>query len=89
MRVRTFDLMNARITAHELDRLAHRIAADGIVAHEPAVQHVARRAVALGVAPTPTAILADRTAPPIARERAFARVVAALERERQRSLLAA
>jgi len=81
--------MNTRITPQELDRLAHRISHDGIIAHELFVQHIARRAAAFGVAPTPTAILADRSAPPVARERAFARVVAALERERQRSLLAA
>jgi hypothetical protein len=85
----TFELMNARITPQELDRLAHRIANDGIAAHEPFVQHVARRAATFGLAPTPTAILADRTAPPVVRERAFARVVEAFERERQRSLLAA
>jgi hypothetical protein len=85
--------MNARITPRmtprDLDRLAHRIADDGIAVHEALVQQVARRAAAFGVAPTPTAILADRTAPPVARERAFGRVVAALERERRRGLLAA
>jgi hypothetical protein len=88
-RVRTFDHMNARITPQELDRLAHRIADDGIAAHEPFVQHIARHAIAFGLAPTPTTILADQTAPSVVRERAFAHVVAALERERHRVQLAA
>jgi hypothetical protein len=81
--------MDARIAPQELDRLAHRIADDGIAAHEPFVQHIARRAATFGLAPIATAILADRTAPPVARERAFGRVAAALERQRQRTPLAA
>ena len=81
--------MNSIISSDRLDRLAHLIARDGITAHEAAVGQIARRAAAWGLAPTATAVLADRTAPPVARERAFARVVATLERERMRAFAAA
>jgi hypothetical protein len=80
--------MNAHANPNRLDRLAHLIARDGITHHEVAVGRIARRAAAFGLAPTATSVLADRAAAPVVRERAFARVVAALERERVRALAA-
>jgi hypothetical protein len=89
MLLRTVVGMQPTLSTAHLDRLAHRIAQDGMTAHEAAVELVVRQAAAFGIAPTPVGILADRTAPPVARERAFARVVAALERERASSFVVA
>lgn len=80
--IRTVRNMNQNLTPALLTRLAHQIARDGLTAHEASIARVVRQATTFGVAPTPVGILGDRTAPPVTRERAFARVVAALERER-------
>jgi hypothetical protein len=81
--------MQQTLTPAHLDRLAHRIARDGITAHEAAVARVVRQAATFGLAPTRVGVLGDRTAPAVTRERAFARVIAALERERASSFVVA
>lgn len=81
--------MHSTLSSAQLDDLARRIARDGIAAHEAAVARIVRQAAAFGVAPTPVGVLGDRAAPPVTRERAFARVVAALERERSSSFVVA
>lgn len=64
------------------DDLAHDIATFGIDRFESEVQAIADYAFRLGIAPTLAGILSDPAAPPVARERAFARLVAALRRSR-------
>jgi len=76
-------------TTLDLDQLAHRIARYGVDACEPRVMHLARRARTAGVADVAVGILADRSQPEVVRERAFARVVSALEQQRIRHLAAA
>lgn len=61
-----------------LVRLGAAIAADGLDQHEPAVADLAGRALAAGIDPVLCAVLADRSAPTVARERAFGRVSLAL-----------
>jgi hypothetical protein len=64
-------------TMQELDRLAHDIALHGIHHQEEQMRRLADWAVRSGVHPAIAGILADPDAPPVARERAFARVSAA------------
>lgn len=88
-RFRTVNDMHTLMTPHRLDQLAFDIARDGIAAHEAAVTQVVRHASAFAAASQATTILADRTQPAVARERAFARVVAGVSRRRERDLTAA
>lgn len=62
---------------YDLDRLAHDIADHGIHRHEEEVRSFASYAHRQGIAPTLAAIVANPANPPVARERAFARLVAA------------
>lgn len=61
-----------------LDRAAHDIAEDGIDAHPAMVDHLVRVARRHGLSPTLATVLADPTAPAVARERAFGRLAATL-----------
>jgi hypothetical protein len=65
-------------TPASLDDLAWAISVDGIAAHLPAVRLVTAAARRCGVNPTLVAVLADATAPAVARERAFGLVAVAL-----------
>ena len=62
----------------DFDELAWTVAADGPTAHEGELARLATRARAVGVAGVAVQIVADRTAPPVVRQRAMANVVAAL-----------
>ncbi len=62
--------------AFDLDVLAHEIAADGIAAHEAKVSAVAAAGRNRRCTETLIAVLADRSQPAIARERAFGALVA-------------
>lgn len=66
---------------YDLDTLAHNIAAFGIDRFESEVQAIADHAYRRGISPTVAALVADRSEPTVARERAYARLVAALTRE--------
>lgn len=66
---------------YDLDTLAHNIAAFGIDRFETEVQAIADHAFRRGISPTMAALVADSTAPTVARERAYARLVAALAKE--------
>ncbi|MDX1448838.1 MAG: hypothetical protein R3246_07195 [Acidimicrobiia bacterium] len=65
---------------HDLDTLSHQIARFGFDRFETEVQRIADQAFRLGVAPALVGVLSDPGAPTVARERAFARTVAALRR---------
>ncbi len=54
-----------------LDDIAYLIANDGITAHEFAVDETVARFARAGLRPTLIALLADKNAAPVARERAF------------------
>ncbi len=54
--------------------LAAAIARDGITAHEDAVARLARATSVRDRAPTLALVLLDRSAPSVARERAFGRI---------------
>jgi len=64
--------------AARLDRLAHRIAADGLAAHETAVVRIAAAGHEAGVHPAVIETLVDRSVAEVMRLRAFARVMAAI-----------
>jgi hypothetical protein len=66
--------MTTITTHHDLTTLAYRIAADGIRAHDTAVATIAAVARSRGVCRTLAALLEDRSAPAVARERAFGRI---------------
>lgn len=66
--------MTTITTTHDLTTLAHRIAADGIRAHDTAVAAIAAEARSRGVCLTLASLLADPSAPTAARERAFGRI---------------
>ena len=72
--------MDERLTLLELDRLAHGIDRDGIVAHERDAAMLAGRARALHVAPVAVDVLLDYDEKTVVRERAFLRVTMALSR---------
>lgn len=61
-----------------IDDLLYAISTRGFAANEHHVEHFARRLMSAGQAPNLTAIMLDRGAAPVVRERAFARAVAAL-----------
>jgi hypothetical protein len=65
-----------------LDELEHRIAVDGLHAHDPALAAIADVLVRTGTLPTIAGILADPTQPEAARMRALARAMAALRSSR-------
>lgn len=62
----------------QLARLGEAIAAEGFGRHEAEVAAAAARARRSNVAPVAAGVLADRTAPRVVRERAYARVCLAL-----------
>ena len=77
-------------TAHELDALAWRIADHGAAAVEDDLAAALTTFRRLGLSPTLTELLADRTAPEIARARAFGELAvaaAATSRPTQRPTL--
>ena len=61
-------------TRDTIDECAHRIAADGITAHEPEVAEIVRSARKAGFVSHLLDLLADRRQPAIARERAYGQV---------------
>jgi hypothetical protein len=63
---------------YELDVLAHGISTGGIEAHDAPARAFADWAYRRGFNPTVAAVLADSTAPSVARERAFGRLAAAV-----------
>lgn len=65
------------------DELADRISTFGLAASEPQLEQFARRLSATGAAPGLAAVMLDREAPAIVRERAFARAAVALASERR------
>lgn len=67
---------------NHLDTLAHNIATFGIDRYEDEVLAFADSAFRRGIAPTLAGILADPTNPPVARERAFARLAMAARSSR-------
>ncbi len=72
-------------TRTEIDRVAWTIADGGINAVSPAVlRELGFQARGVGVLPVLTEILLDRSAPPVARQRAFGRIASALGRRRTR-----
>jgi hypothetical protein len=73
---------------HDLDRLAHDIATHGIDRFEEEVQRIAAHAFHRGLAPAVAGVLSNPSQPAVARERAFARVVAAVHRARDRAAVA-
>ena len=62
----------------ELAELGERIDEDGLAAHEQSLQHLST--LVAGVAPGAGAVLADGSAPAVARQRAVAVATAALLR---------
>lgn len=81
--VRIVDTMDDCLTLLELDRLAHGIDRDGIVAHERDAEMLAGHARALHVAPIAVDVLLDHDEKAVVRERAFLRVTMALSRPRR------
>ncbi len=78
------------ITSADLDRLAWQIERDGIIPHATTVVDVARTAAAAHVSPVLIGVLADPSAPEVARIRAFGLVTLMLANtSRRRGLLAA
>ncbi|HSJ28674.1 MAG TPA: hypothetical protein VLB67_10710 [Acidimicrobiia bacterium] len=73
---------------YDLDRLAHDIATHGIDRYEEDVQRLASYAYRRGIASVIVGVLADPSQPTVARERAFARVVAADRLARDRMAVA-
>jgi hypothetical protein len=67
-----------RATAVLPAALGAAVAADGPAAHDAALADLARRALAAGVDPVLCAVVADRSAPAVARERALGRIAVAL-----------
>lgn len=82
--VRIVDDMDERLTLLDLDRLAHGIDRDGIVAHERDAEMLAGRARALDIAPVAVDVLLDHDEKTVVRERAFLRVTMALSRTGRR-----
>ena len=78
--------MDERLTLLELDRLAHGIDRDGLVAHERDAEMLAGRARDLQLAPVAVDVLLDHDEKTVVRERAFLRVTMALSRSSRRSL---
>lgn len=70
-----------------LDTLAHDIATFGIDHYEDEVLAFADSAYRRGIAPVLVGILADQANPPVARERAFARLAAAVRSEQTLDLI--
>lgn len=70
-----------------LDTLTHDIATFGIDRYEDEVLAFADSAYRRGIAPVLVGILADQANPPVARERAFARLVAAVRSEQPLGLV--
>lgn len=70
----------------DLDILAHQIATFGIDKYEDEVLAFAASAYRRGVGPTLVGILADPANPTVARERAFARLTAAVRSSNDHSL---
>lgn len=66
---------------YDLDALGHNIATFGIDRFEIEVQAIADHAFRRGISPAIAALVADSNEPPVARERAYARLVAALAKE--------
>ena len=62
----------------DIDELAWAVAEDGPAAHHEELVAVARNARSAGVASIAASVLADRDAPHVARQRAFALVSAEL-----------
>lgn len=63
---------------HDMDELAHRVAAEGIDAHPVAVFELAHAAHDLGVAQVLIDVLVDPSEPEAARLRAFGRIASVL-----------
>ena len=61
-----------------IERLGAAIADEGVARHEVAVAALARAALGAGVDRVLCSVLADRSAPAVVRERAFAKVTLAL-----------
>lgn len=72
----------------DLDLLAHDIAAFGIDRYESELQTVADFAARRGIAPTLVSILGDPATPAPARERALARLTAAIRYQPHPGLVA-
>jgi hypothetical protein len=68
------------MSTHELIELGFGLDADGFVGRELAVRRMVRHARDAGLAGAAIDVLADTTAPDVARFRAFASVAAALRR---------
>ena len=66
---------------YDLDTLSHNIATFGIERFETEIHAFADRAHRRGISPAMAAVLADQTEPSVARERAYARLVAAFAKE--------
>lgn len=66
------------MSTHDLIQLAYVLDMHGVVGSEAAVRHVVRAARAAGIDTPAIGVLADTTAPEVARLRAFALVSAAL-----------
>jgi hypothetical protein len=69
---------NTERTNVDIDELAWAVAEDGPAAHHDELVTVARNARNAGVATIAASVLADRDAPHVARQRAFALVSAEL-----------
>jgi hypothetical protein len=61
-----------------LTELGHAVAVEGLAAHEHRIRTLLAVAADHGVSPALLSVLADRTQPDVARERALARVVVAV-----------
>ena len=72
-------------TLHELDALAWRIADDGVATVEDELAVAVTTFRRLGLSPTLTELLADRTAPEIVRARAFGELAVATAAAAQRA----
>jgi hypothetical protein len=70
--------INTESTKIDIDGLAWAVAEDGPAAHHDELVAVARNARNAGVASIAASVLADRDAPHVARQRAFALVAAEL-----------
>jgi hypothetical protein len=67
-----------RLSGDHLADLAWALASDGLDAHEVSIRRVVSWARAAGVSPVVVGILADPSAPEVARLRAFGQIATAL-----------
>jgi hypothetical protein len=72
------DLMNVTsVNRLSLDELGYHISTRGLAGAELELEEFAWRLIRAGIAPNLTAVLLDRNAPAVVRERAFARAAVA------------